>query len=304
MPRFVVRALSLLVLAGGSIATAQAAEDCGWLATSEVDKAFAEFAPWHTMVGGAVGHCTFLSDERAPPNSISFIQQFKSSAAEAGNLYQAMRQNVSGDHVTKDVPGLGERAFRYDAKDAVSQAPGLTSIMAQQGKLIVTISLLLQRPVTAADVQAAVRLGKAALQGADNPDVARQASRCPWLDEPGLNKLFGGKPHQVQVYGENSCMASDQQSRALVVSAIEMQDGFSRDALRSPDCQSRALPELGEDATLSFACKSGNPRASVGFSSKGLAIELTWAPGAEPGEAEKTALIGLAQHARSAQSAR
>lgn len=304
MFRTAVRSLLLLSLAG-TAATVHAAEECGFLPTSEVDAAFPEFAPWHTMVGGAVGHCTFLSDESAPPNSVSFMQQFKPSAADAGRIYDGMRQGLAGEYVMKDVAGLGERAFRYEPKDDEAEGPRMTSIVAQKGRLVVTISVVLQRAVTDTDVRAAAKLGQSALRGADDPAVARKASSCPWLDEAGLKKLFGGKPHEVQVYGENSCMAADQQSRALLVSAMKTADGFSLDAMRTPDCQYRDLPELGEGAKLSFACKSGNPRAGVGFVANGLAIELTWtAAGTEPGDAEKAALVELAKAARAAEIAR
>ena len=303
MLRIAVRSLLVLSLAGA--ATAHAAEECGFLPTSDVDAAFPEFAPWHTMVGGAVGHCTFLSDEGAPPNSVSFVQQFKSSAADAGRIYDGMRQGLTGEYAMTAVAGLGDRAFRYEPKDDAAAGPRMTSIVAQKGKLVVTISLMLQRPVQETDVRAAAKLGQSALRGADDAATARKASSCPWLNEAGLNKLFGGKPHEVQVYGENSCMAADQQSRALLVSAMKMQDGFSLDAMRSPDCQYRDLPELGRDAKLSFGCTSGNPRAGVGFVANGLAIELTWtAAGVEPGEAEKAALVELAKAARAAETAR
>lgn len=297
MFRIAARSLLLSALAG-TVITAHAAEECGFLPTSEVDSTFAEFAPWHTMVGGAVGHCTFLSDERAPPNSVSFMQQFKSSVADAAGIYDGMRQGLKGQYAMTDVAGLGDRAFRYDPKNDDPEGPGMTSITAQKGKLVVTISLALQRPVKDADIRAAAKLGQMALRGADDAATARKASSCPWLNEAGLKKLFGGKPHELHVYGENSCMAADKQSRALLVSALKMQDGFSLDAMRAEDCQYRDLPELGKDAKLSFACKSGNPRAGVGFAANGLAIELTWtAAGTEPSEAEKSALVELAKAA-------
>ncbi len=302
MFRIAARSLFLLTLAG-TAATVHAAEECGFLATPEVDRSFAEFAPWHTLVGGAVGHCTFLSDESAPPNSVSFMQQFKASKADADQVYDGMRQGLAGDYAITDVSGFGDRAFRYGPKDGGAEGSRTTSIVAQKGKLVVTAMLALQRPVVEADVRAAAKLGQFALRGADDAATARKASTCPWLDEAGLKKLFGGKLHEVQVYGENSCMAADKQSRVLMVSAMKTSDGFSVGAMRSVDCESRDLPELGADAKLSFACRSGNPRAEVGFSANGLALEFTWAAaGTEPSDAEKTALVELATRVRSAQA--
>ncbi len=304
MFRIAAGSVFLLTLAGAA-ATAHAAEECGFLPLAEVDQVLAEFAPWHTMVGGAVGHCTFLSDETAPPNSVSFMQQFKASKADADAIFEGMRQGVAEGHATKAVSGLGERAFRYDSKDDGDEGAHMTSIVTQKGRLVVTVSLVLQRPVEDADVVAATRLGQFALRGADDAATALKASTCPWVDAAGLDKLFGGKPHEVQVYGENSCMAADKQSRVLIVSVQEMPNGLSLDAMRDNDCRTRDLPELGQDAKISFACGSGNPRATVLFAAKGHSIDLTWvAAGTEPGEAEKAALVDLAKHARSATAGR
>ncbi|WP_068634593.1 hypothetical protein [Thauera butanivorans] len=303
MRRFPFRPLLPLILAIAAT-TAHAAEDCGFLPTSEVDEAFAEFAPWHTMVGGAVGHCTFLSDKRSPPNSVSFMQQFKSSRADANDVYEGMRQGLTGEYAMKDVKALGDRAFRYEPKDGSAQGPRTTSITAQKDRLVITVMLNLQRAVTEADVQAASRLGQFALRGPNDADMQRKAATCPWFDEGGLKKLFGGRPYEVQVHGENSCMALDKQSRVLLLSAMEARGGLSPDALRAGDCQTRDVPELDKNAKLSFACKSGNPRAETSFVENGLVIQLTWAAGVEPGEAEKTALIELAKSARELQAAR
>jgi hypothetical protein len=165
--------------------------------------------------------------------------------------------------------------------------------------LVITVTLHLQRAVTQADVRAAATLGQFVLRGANDKEMQRKASDCPWFDEGGLEKLFGGKPYEVQVHGENSCMAADKQARVLLLTAIKAHDGLSLDMLRSRDCQTRDVSEL--DAKLSFACKSGKPRAETGFVKNGLIIQLTWSAGAEPSEAEKTALIELAKSARGKQ---
>jgi hypothetical protein len=305
MCRFPLHSSLALILAIAATSV-QAAEDCGFLPTSKVNETFAEFAPWRTMVGGAVGHCTFLSDERALPNSvISFIQQFKSSKADANDLYENMRRGLVDEYIVKDMKGLGDRTFRYELKDDGAQGSRMTSIVAQKDSLVITVTLNLHRAVTEADVRAAATLGQFALRGANDKETRRKASACPWFDESGLKRLFGGKPYEVQVFGENSCMASDKQSRVLLLSAIKARNGLSSDMLRARDCQTRDVPELGKDAKLSFACKSGNPRAETGFDENGLVIQLTWnAANTEPGEAEKAALIELAKSARALQAAR
>jgi hypothetical protein len=298
MCHFPLRALLALILAVAAT-TGLAAEDCGFLPTSRVDETFAEGAPWRTMVGGAIGRCAFLSNESAPPNFLDFMQQFKSSKADADKVYEAMRQGLAGEHALKDVKDLGDRAFRYEPGE------GATSIIAQKNRLVITVTLSMQRALTEADVRAAAELGKIALRGADDAETWRKASTCPWFDEGGLKKLFGGKQYEVQVHGENSCLAMDKQARVLQLSAMGARDGISLDMLRHGDCQTRDVPELGKGAKLSFAYKSGNPRANIGFAEKGLIIQLTWvANGTEPSEAEKSALIDLAKSARALQAAR
>ncbi|MCL2310370.1 MAG: hypothetical protein FWC42_08900 [Proteobacteria bacterium] len=298
MFRIVTRLLFLLTLAG-VVVTAHAAEECGLLPTSEVDQTFAEFAPWRTMVGGAVGSCKFLSNPHLEPGMFSFLQQFKSSKGDASSVYDAMRKGFSDAYTITEVAGFGDRAFRF-AADARSN-----TIVAQKNKLVVTITLLLPRAVTDADFRSAIKLGQVALRGADDPEMARKASTCPWFNESGLKKLFGGKPYEVQVHGENSCMAADKQQRVLLASVMALSRGLTIGVLLGDGCQQSDLPELGKDAKLSFNCKGGNPRAEVGFEVNGLAVRLTWvARGVEPSEADKATLVELAKHARSVGAAR
>jgi hypothetical protein len=304
MRRFPLLSLLALILAIAAT-TVHAAEDCGFLPISKVEETLAEFAPWHTMVGGAVGRCTFLSGKRAQPNSVvSVIQQFKSSKADANDVYEKMRRKLAEEYTVKNMQELGDRAFRYEPKDG-AQGVNMTSIVAQKDQLVITVSLNLQRAVTEADARAAATLGQFALRGANDKEMRRKASTCPWFDASGLKKLFGGKPYEVQVFGENSCMAADKQSRVLLLSAIKVRNGLSPDMLRARDCQTRDVPELGKDAKLSFACKRGNPRAETSFLENGLVIQLTWnAANTEPSEAAKAALIELAKSARALQAAR
>lgn len=305
-----LRSLRRLLVAAVSVVafSSYAGQDCGFIPTSSVNEAFAEFGPWRPMVGGAVGACSFASDPRAAPNSLSVMQQFKSSKAEANRVYDAMRQGLVGNVAAKnvrDVKALGDRAFRYETTTAGEKASRMVSITSQKGPLVMTVLLSLQRPVTDADVQAATKLGELALLGANDATTQREASTCPWLDAGGLKRLFGGRRHEVQVHGEYSCMASDARARVLVVSVLPVRDEGALKAMLSKDCQSREVPELGAGAMLTFACKKGNPRAEASFVQNGRMFRLTWtSASAEPREEEKAALIELANGARALQAAR
>ncbi len=278
-----------------------AAEDCGFISSAELDAAFGEFAPWHTMVGGAVGHCSFASDESRPPNLLSFMQQFKPSKAAADQIFNAMREGLDGDHAVTTLSGLGDRAFHYASKNELANNPHTVSIVMQKDKLVVTTMIVLQRPVNETDLANAAQLSRLALRGAGDPAMAHKASSCPWFEEKSLGRLFGGHPHEVQVYGEDSCMAVDKQSRSLLLSVTPLTNGLTLAALRDAGCQTRDLPNLGDDATLSFACAGGNPRAQVSFAANDTAISFTWIPnGSTPSDAETAALIDLASAARRA----
>ncbi|WP_028605785.1 hypothetical protein [Ottowia thiooxydans] len=304
MRRFTLHSLLALCLATGAVG-AHAAEDCGFLPTEMVEEAFAKFVPWRTLVGGAVGHCSFASNARAAPNIISFMQQFKPSKAEASTVYDEMRRALAGDYIQKEMKGLGDRAFRYDPKDSGQQGSRTSIIVTQKDKLVMTVTLSLQAAVTEDDLRAAAQLGQFALRGANDPETLRKASTCPWFDEGGLKRLFGGKAYEVQVHGENSCMATDKQSRVLLLSALKARGTEMQDTLHAGDCQIRSVPELASDAKLSYACKGGNPRAATGFAVNGTVIQLTWAPaGVEPSEADRAALVELAKSARALQAAR
>ena len=301
---FHLRSLFALLLAVVGVG-AQAAEDCGFLPTTMVNEAFAEFAPWSTVVGGAVGHCSFASDESAPPNLIAFMQQFKPTKAAASAVYDGMRQGLAANHVMREVIGLGDRAYRYEPKGNTAKGSRTSFIVAQKDRLVLTVKLTLQEAVTEDEVQAAARLAHVALRGANDPETLRKASSCPWFDDGGLTQLFGGKTYEVQVHGENSCMAADKQSRVLLLWALKDSGADLLDALHTGSCQTRNVPELGKDAKLSFACQGGRPRAATGFTENGVVIQLTWAPaGKEPSDTEKAALLALAKSARSLQAAR
>ena len=62
-----IRMLALAALLGFANA-AVAAEECAWLSNAALDKAFPQYAPWNTMVGGTAGSCQFTSNPRKSPN--------------------------------------------------------------------------------------------------------------------------------------------------------------------------------------------------------------------------------------------
>ena len=157
--------------------------------------------------------------------------------------------------------------------------------------------------MTDGDIKVAESLGQFALRDADDPEMFRKASSCPWVDDVRLKKLFGGRPYGMQVFGEKSCMATDKR-RTLMISVSELSSGISVERLRSEGCDSHKLLEIGKNGVLSFSCKGGNPRASIDFEMNGLEISMAWwSKEEEPGDTEKAALVEAAKFAAASKAA-
>ena len=289
-------ALLLLGLCG-MMSAAHAAGKCGWLATSKLDQAFPEYAPWRVMVGGNVGSCTFNSNPHAAPNIFGAIQSVKASPAEAEELVRTLRDNSSEVSV-QPAPALGKFAFTYQSKDGNGKIDERSLFfVAHRGKVEVNGSLVLQRPIGAPERAAAEQLIQAALAIADDPHVLAAAAKCRYFDAQLIRRLLPGSDFEENVYGSNSCMAQAG-NKALILSIME--DGRGEEVLAnmakmSDGCKSEDLIQLGKNAKLLYACSGGNPRATVRYAGAGKMLEFSFAPEREPTPAERDILVQLAE---------
>lgn len=286
------RLAAFILIAFSQGLVANAAEECEWLEKSKVDQAFPEYAPWQTMVGGAVGSCKFTSNPTQFINIFSVNQMVRSSAADAEKAARSTRTEVLKSYQVEAVPNLGKQGFRYWSKDNLR----LLSFVGHQKNILVTGSLYMQGEVTKAQAETAVKLlSNNAFSLIDDPKQLAAATHCRYFDQSLLERLLPSKNRQQNVFGSTSCIAySDEKMLKL---DIVKTDQSMLSNLSSQNCTTVSMPNLGKLATLSYGCSKGKPRAQVNFAADGNVFMLSWITTKEPSEAERTTLIKLAEYA-------
>jgi len=290
-----------LLLCGlfAAVSTAHAAK-CGWLATSKLNETFPEYAPWQVIVGGAVGNCEFNSNPHEAPNIFGAIQSVKASPAEAADLARTLRDATPSENKIEPTPALGKYAFVYQPKDSNGKIDERSMFfVAHRGKVEVNGSLVLQRPIGPAERAAAEKLIAAALAVADDTTKLQAANKCPYFDATLIRQLLPDKDYEENVYGENSCMAQAN-SKAVILQIIadaRAEQIATNMSAMNDGCKSENLPGLGNGGKLSYQCTSGNPRATVRFTTPGKMFEFSFAPEREPTPAERAILVQLARKA-------
>jgi hypothetical protein len=295
-----MKRLALLLGIFGMLSTAHAAEKCGWLATTKLNEVFPEYAPWQVIVGGNVGNCEFNSNPHAAPNIFGAIQSVKASPAEAAELARTLRDATPSDNKIEPAPALGKFAFTYQTKDSNGKVDERSMFfVAHRGKVEVNGSLVLQRPIGAPERAAAEKLIEAALAVADDARTLQAANKCPYFDATLIRRLLPDKDYEENVYGENSCMAQAK-SKAVILQIIadaRAEQIAANMGAMNDGCKSEDLPGLGKGGKLLYQCTSGNPRATVRFTTPGKMFDFSFAPEREPTPAERAILVQLAQKA-------
>ena len=292
-PLLLRTALAVIALAG-ICSVAAAAEDCGWLPAGKLDEAFPEHGPWSTLVGGKVGSCKFTSDSRRPPNIFGANQMVKSSAAEAEEFVRGLKSSIAESYDVEPAPALGKEGFRYRPKGA--EADRSLFFVAHRKKVAVLGSMTFQKAITAAEVKAGEVLAGAALAVADDEEAIAAATNCPWLDPKLIRQLLPGEDFSENVFGSKSCMANAA-GAVVILSIVEDASAELMAARSDSGCTSQPLPQLGEVASIQYACTTGNPRASVRFLSRSKMFDVSLVPAQEPTAAERALLVKLAEHA-------
>ena len=283
--------LCLSSVAGG-------AEDCGWLATAEVDRAFPEQAPWRAMVGGEVGSCKFLSAPGMLPSTFGANQMVKASDAEAEEMIRSLRTSMIESYDVKPAPALGPQGFRYKAKSEAEETGARFLFFAgHRSKIVVIGSLTWQSPITPAVVDAAQSLIRAALAITDDDEVLSAASACRFFDPALIQRLLPAEDFSQHVFGDTSCMAQAG-GKVLIMSVVE---GIASETVTrmtemdSHGCDHEPIPDLGEDGSIVSACSAGRPKAVVRFLSGSKMFTFSLAVETQPTDKEKTLLVELAK---------
>jgi hypothetical protein len=134
-----------------------------------------------------------------------------------------------------------------------------------------------------------------ALLTSQDERLAQKASECRLLPRNELTTLFGKAP-QVQVFGENSCIATDGE-RSLLLTNLEVdapQEFMER--ARGDDCQHARVEDMGEGASISFGCQTGHS-VTLRLEHLGKFVEYSWTDDQEANADGRAKLIALARAA-------
>lgn len=278
------------------------AEECAWLSTTALDRAFPEGAPWQTLVGGAVGSCKFTSDPTEPANIFGVTQMVKDSENEARTFVQSLRPPMAESYAVEAAPALGADAFVYRPKEGSADAGRSIFFVAWRQRVVVMGSMIFQKPITGAQRSAGEALLLSAFALADDEEGLAAARKCSWFDPALVRQLLPDGEVTEQVFGASSCLANAGE-RIVMLSVVESEDvetlAINVGTMAAGGCKSEPLPDLGRVASLQFECTEGNPRAAVRFVSGTRMFELSFIPGREPVPEERALLVRLAKYTHS-----
>jgi hypothetical protein len=284
----------IAVLAISALSCAQAAQDCEWLSEEEFNTIFREYAPWKVEIGGSVGRCMFSSNEFERPNIFSISQQFKLSEAEAKSDFADLQTELSKDYLVTPIPGLGDSAFNYRARPG-KVASKAVWFVTRKAKVIVMAQFMGQSDVNDVLIGKAEKIITQALLTSQDEKLAQKASECPLLPRKELDILFGKAP-AVQVFGENSCLATEG-DRNLVLTNLDVDEPQEfMERARGDDCQHERVEDMGEGASISFGCQTGHS-VTLQLEYEGKFVEYSWTDEFEANAEGRAKLIALARAA-------
>lgn len=126
--------LSAALLLGAVSAMPAQAQDCPWLATSVIDQAFPEQAPWDVMAGGQ-GRCKFSSDASRPHSNISLTQIVHDSPAAAEQYAKTVAGGMAkAGYVVAPLPALGKEGAAVRQNQADSR---MLTLVGHRGAIVV-----------------------------------------------------------------------------------------------------------------------------------------------------------------------
>ncbi|MDQ7734198.1 hypothetical protein QT231_15905 [Halomonas sp. SpR1] len=279
------------------------ATECGWLETDQLDQAFPQYAPWHVVTGGQIGSCRFLSRSDRAPNVFAANQMIHESEQAAADFIATLRPEMAASYNVMDAPAIGVQGFYYLPTERASEAASRNvGFAGHKGRVTALGSLALQDAVSSQDREAGDSLIQAALAVSDNPEILAAASDCRWFNGPLLNRLLPAGDVTQNVMGENSCFATDSDNALLTVSIQPASEAFQHPS--TDDCTIEKLDQLGDHASLSYSCSSGQPRANVQLTIGNYMINYDLIPKQEPSLEQRQALVELADWAQQSNSRR
>lgn len=259
---------------------------------------------WALDSGGA-GGCQFSGQRREGRStsqaSLSFLQQYFSSPAEAAAMLRHMRTEFGKTYTLTALPASGGFLYSMAAEQGSVSATGWY-VPAGRG-LLSGMFVPPQAPgVVAGELDGLRTLLQAAVADTGRAPTAARAGQCPALDTALVRKLLGTQAVKIESFGSDSCLASAR-SGILNFSRMGGLDAQTQaqltESMRPADCANEAVPSLGTQAELSHRCTSGAKRAQVAFFVPGERHEFSFMPAGnqEPTPAQRADLIELARRA-------
>lgn len=287
-----------------SDATKLAVADCPWLSVNVVTEALPQFRPWEVVAGSGPGMCTFSGEESKERSRktglprITITQQFQATPPAAAKFVQGMRAGLVKDYRVEATPALGNQGFAY-AEKGERNSP-TTNWIAHGDKAVLMVSLIKQGSTTDDERAAVERVIVSALTGSSKPDVAEQATSCPYFDQAVLKTLLPSKTLKVQQFGGDSCMANTEDSSTVMftrmAAANKSQGEQILSGMSNKACQQKPVPELGPMAMIEFECTSGNPSSTIRFLKGTSILMVSHIPNAkEPTKEQRDLLLTLGQ---------
>lgn len=134
---------------------------------------------------------------------------------------------------------------------------------------------------------------------AENSKALAKAEKCPYFDMALIKQLLQSDDLSIAVPGPDSCIVSADSS-AVMISVTRGTNNAAQaigNMLKDSGCTVEPLPRLGKPSGITYACKSGNPRAQILFMAKGGMFDLSFVPTTEPTAEQRAALVELAEYA-------
>jgi hypothetical protein len=285
-------ALYLFVACG----TALAATKCPFIDVTLLNKGLPDGAPWRVMSGGQ-GECSFTAKDTSV--SFGFSHMVAQSADKATEAALSMKDAVAPTSRVEPLPALGEHGIAYSMKDAAGTADEKSMFFyGHRGPVGVSGYLNLKRAITVAQRDFAANLIASTLGVASNAKALAKETNCPYFDDALVKRLLPPGDVTISVPDKNSCVVSAS-GNVLMVSANRSAQSAqaASNMMKGNGCTVDPLPKLGKIAGISHHCNGGNPRAQILFVSGDRMFDVTLVPTGEPTEAQRAALVELAEFA-------
>lgn len=149
-------ALGILAAVSLMLTSAVQGQECPWLSTGRIDRAFPDRAPWEVMAGGA-GRCKFSSDSTRSVSFVSLTQMLQADAAAAADYVEKVGKGMAASYAVTAAPELGAKGVAVRQREAGGR---MLTLIGHRGNAVVMAQLSFLGGVDEAAAAAAVTLAR------------------------------------------------------------------------------------------------------------------------------------------------